>query len=1262
MPFSRYQIRNEFSLADPELYKSADKDDPEALLEGVAMAGLVGVLRQLGDLAEFAAEIFHGLHEEVMVTAARGHGLLVRVQQVEADFPAIERAFLSQTGHSAFFSSSGIGWHPNLQTEQNLITKGDLPRFVMDSYEESRGPPRLFLLDKFDVAGAGACLKRYTDPSFYKVEPSSFEMMSAEAQRDKKIRKTKKKGSRLKNGETPEAFQSSHVKLHQLLLEERVQNGASEPARRVKLKKRDIKFPFDTETGKGYMEKLLNSPPEDKLVHEVPMVSSPLRLPSNISREPQLETLGDRMANSPLGSPRHNGSQYESPMVDKTVSMEHINNVHENLSIDLQADGIEEKHISVNEEHKADGVEEGYQSDDVASETDNYMDALATMESEVETDVELRANSDPSIKRENLSDTHIEQLQSQFSDSLSASEDESSSMKNKITSFSYSDTSSSVGNMSPRGVNSPHAFASTEIPFRPRAAPQQASDNSTEVSDNAALPVDQGVISKESTSKESDLSELSSNNCVDVSSPKKNEESERDLEDIVASTSELDDVRSSTIDNENDISNISLVTSHVVEQPSGPTLDEPEIDDGDVNPDEEMAYSPDNCSISKRELADDFLESKSVPEEAGVPYSSEDEAGIEDKESVSADSVCDPADDKNGDNDLPTLEGEKELKEREAESLNLESKDLTPIFVPADVDNSESKGLEVDSGESETEDVSCDVDENEDNGLCTTENGLVINESIEKDSTEHSLISPELDSVPSAYHNHSNVDDLDGASTEKEAIESGEKKESSEQPVVSSELDPVPSVSYDHLQDLNSIPISSPPTCVDLNENDVDSPSTNSKITQDENILVTEKTDQNGVQVDISPDEFLPDNHVLTDESNAQFLDSAPDSPVSAEAQQSKSSNLVDQNEVSKSLNQVDHIGQLESASSITSYSTCIEEMADQSHIQSLQLETVDSEPYPVNHEAILKPSMADLPQLSSHDNLPGFNMLPQLAPINIEEMPPLPPLPPMQWRTGKLQNSSVSTMPDGGLHGFSNFPAPFPPIETPPPLDQNENITNEKSDNGYEDMESSSNKLPTEPSVNTEEVAERIVPQPPSNTEPSVNTEEDAERIVPQPPSDTDSSVHTEEVAERIVPQPPSDKERPLYVFPTEREIIRPSSTSSLPLVDDERPNGIRPMKIQRPRTPLIDAVAAHDKSKLRKVSERAMPPIQKEEDRGTLLEQIRLKSFNLKPAVQTRPSIQGPATNLKLAAILEKANAMRQRVAGSDDDSDNDDSWNDS
>lgn len=110
-----------------------------------------------------------------------------------------------------------------------------------------------------------------------------------------------------------------------------------------------------------------------------------------------------------------------------------------------------------------------------------------------------------------------------------------------------------------------------------------------------------------------------------------------------------------------------------------------------------------------------------------------------------------------------------------------------------------------------------------------------------------------------------------------------------------------------------------------------------------------------------------------------------------------------------------------------------------------------------------------------------------------------------------------------------------------------------------------------------------------------------------------------------------------------------------------DEIPNNIRPMKIQRPRNPLIDAVATHDKSKLRKVL--AMSQITKGQENDKLLEQIRTKSYNLKPPAQTRPNIQGPTTNVRIAAILEKANAIRQAFAGSDDDDDDDsDSWSDS
>jgi hypothetical protein len=53
MPLVRLEVRNEYALGQPELYKEVDREDPKAVLDGVAVAGLVGILRQLGDLAEY---------------------------------------------------------------------------------------------------------------------------------------------------------------------------------------------------------------------------------------------------------------------------------------------------------------------------------------------------------------------------------------------------------------------------------------------------------------------------------------------------------------------------------------------------------------------------------------------------------------------------------------------------------------------------------------------------------------------------------------------------------------------------------------------------------------------------------------------------------------------------------------------------------------------------------------------------------------------------------------------------------------------------------------------------------------------------------------------------------------------------------------------------------------------------------------------------------------------------------------------------------
>lgn len=48
MPLSR----NVYGMNQTEVYRNVDREDPKVLLNGVAVTGLVGILRQLGDLAE----------------------------------------------------------------------------------------------------------------------------------------------------------------------------------------------------------------------------------------------------------------------------------------------------------------------------------------------------------------------------------------------------------------------------------------------------------------------------------------------------------------------------------------------------------------------------------------------------------------------------------------------------------------------------------------------------------------------------------------------------------------------------------------------------------------------------------------------------------------------------------------------------------------------------------------------------------------------------------------------------------------------------------------------------------------------------------------------------------------------------------------------------------------------------------------------------------------------------------------------------------
>uniref|UniRef100_A0A1D1XYI4 Protein SCAR n=1 Tax=Anthurium amnicola TaxID=1678845 RepID=A0A1D1XYI4_9ARAE len=423
MPIIRYQLRNEYGLGDPELYRTADREDPEALLEGVAMAGLVGVLRQLGDLAEFAAEIFHDLHEEVMATAARGHVLMLRVQQLEAEFPLIEKGFLSETTPSHLVNNAGIDWHPNLQIDQNLITREDMPRFILDSYEESRGPPRLFMLDKFDIAGDGACLKRYSDPSFFKMDFASSGKMEPDIQREKKSRKNKKKMQRGRNGETPGSYIIPHVnpKLEHVAPEKASGNP---PAKRVKLKTRQLND--NTSIGRSYMEYILeNHSSEHTGLSENLANCSHVKMKTIESTElaPEVrQVIMDSSNGKPsfrVRNQRETSDKEELSLAQKEVvsykrDTQTIMNEKKELlqkatgevekllptfQKELLVDTDSKREGNDDAESRTNGSLDGYRSDDVASELDSYLDALTTMDSEIETDNETKAKLEPSFFR-----------------------------------------------------------------------------------------------------------------------------------------------------------------------------------------------------------------------------------------------------------------------------------------------------------------------------------------------------------------------------------------------------------------------------------------------------------------------------------------------------------------------------------------------------------------------------------------------------------------------------------------------------------------------------------------------------------------------------------------------------------------------------------------------------------------------------------------------------------------------------------------------
>ncbi|TVU15148.1 hypothetical protein EJB05_38655, partial [Eragrostis curvula] len=96
-------------------------EPPEAVLQGLAMAGLVGILRQLGDLAELAADVFQELQDQVMAASARGNWLAL-LYDADGDGACFRRIPIRPSSGPALpsFSRTPSSEHKHISEERKI--------------------------------------------------------------------------------------------------------------------------------------------------------------------------------------------------------------------------------------------------------------------------------------------------------------------------------------------------------------------------------------------------------------------------------------------------------------------------------------------------------------------------------------------------------------------------------------------------------------------------------------------------------------------------------------------------------------------------------------------------------------------------------------------------------------------------------------------------------------------------------------------------------------------------------------------------------------------------------------------------------------------------------------------------------------------------------------------------------------------------------------------------------------------------------------
>lgn len=172
----RIQQAHELAPAAVTHDRSSDR-----VLEACSVAGMVGVLHQLGQLAAQAHEIFEGLTAEATRSARRVTALQERLASATDRRARVDDALLATDPDELSqicTATPGVEFRAPVEEQSGLFTPASRPPSLQAIFEAARPSPRLDLLDRFVVQKEGGnryakyglhdtCASGYSDKHFF---------------------------------------------------------------------------------------------------------------------------------------------------------------------------------------------------------------------------------------------------------------------------------------------------------------------------------------------------------------------------------------------------------------------------------------------------------------------------------------------------------------------------------------------------------------------------------------------------------------------------------------------------------------------------------------------------------------------------------------------------------------------------------------------------------------------------------------------------------------------------------------------------------------------------------------------------------------------------------------------------------------------------------------------------------------------------------------------------------------------------------------